>query len=423
VPPSPTAQVETESVSESATRASLHRRSPETGRGHLPALDGLRGLAIIAVMLYHGFLGLRWRVAWHQGIFGWTQAGWLGVDIFFVLSGFLITGILLDTKAASGYFRNFYARRFLRIIPVYYLILAIVFFVLPWFIPFNTPGLKTIQHRQLWLWTHLTNIGFVFNRKAWATSDWLGMSHFWSLAVEEQFYFAWPLVVFFLGRRQLKLACLGIVVFSFGLRLALWNADPRGGAMYFPTPCRLDGLAIGALTAILLRDKTFSASFARLARAGAVIAAAALLTLVAIRGGLFQTDKPALAFGIPAISILTAAGIAWIAKPRAAGPLTALLNNRFLRFSGKYSYGLYLFHGMLRTAMDVVTPSGWLIRWTGSDLAGNMLFVGLFIATSYALALLSWHAWEKHWLKLKNRFEYERAPRFSESARPVITSA
>jgi len=374
-------------------------------------------------MLYHGFLGLRWRADGHRDIFGLTQAGWMGVDIFFVLSGFLITGILLDTKVSSGYFRKFYARRILRIIPVYYLVLAIVFFVLPWFIPFNTPGLQAIEHRQLWLWTHMTNIGFIFYRKAWANSDWLGMSHFWSLAVEEQFYLVWPLLVFFLSRRWLKFACVGFIVFSFVFRLALWRIEPQVGAMYFPTPCRLDGLAIGALTAILLREHADSARIATLARAGAVIAAIALVALVVVRGGLFQTDKPALAFGIPAISLLTACGIAFIAGPNPGGALAVLLNNGFLRFSGKYSYGLYLFHGMIRTAMDVVTPSAQLIRWTGSDIAGNTLFVALFIASSYALALLSWHAWEKHWLKLKRHFEYDRPPRYSESKQTVTTSA
>ena len=269
----------------------------------------------------------------------------------------------------------------------------------------------------------MTNIGFVVYRKAWANSDWLGMSHFWSLAVEEQFYFVWPLFVYFLSRRRLKFACLGLTAFSFGLRLALWRADPHGAAMYFPTPCRLDGLAIGALTAILLREDRVSARIVSLARAGALFALAVLIALVAIRGGLFQSDKPGLAFGIPAVSLLTACGIASVAGPRAAGPLTALLNNRFLRFSGKYSYGLYLFHGMLRTAMDVVAPSGRFIRWTGSELAGNSLFVGLFIAASYGLALLSWHLWEKRWLKQKNRFEYDRPPNYSESSRTVTTSA
>lgn len=374
-------------------------------------------------MLYHGFLGLRWSIPSNRGLFGWTSAGWMGVDIFFVLSGFLITGILLDTKTSSGYFGKFYARRFLRIIPVYYLVLAVVFFVLPWFMPFNTAGLKTIQHRQLWLWTDLTNIGFVVYRKAWANSGWLGMSHFWSLAIEEQFYFVWPLFVFFLSRRWLKLACLGLILVSFGFRFFLWHADPRSAAMYFPTPCRLDGLATGAFTAILLREKSLSARVATLARAAAMVAIAALLALIIVRGGLFQTDKPALGFGIPAISLLTASGIAFIAGPRPGGTLAALLNNRFLRFSGKYSYGMYLFHGMLRTAMDAFAPSAWFIRWTGSDLAGNMVFVGLFIGLSYALALLSWHGWEKHWLKLKKHFEYDRPPRLSESTEAVTTSA
>jgi peptidoglycan/LPS O-acetylase OafA/YrhL len=250
------------------------------------------------------------------------------------------------------------------------------------------------------------------------------MSHFWSLAVEEQFYLVWPLFVFFLSRRSLKIACVAFIAVSVAFRLALWHADdPHGAAMYFPTPCRLDGLAIGALAAILLREQSLSVRIVSLARAGAVIALGVLVALIAVRGGLFQTDKPALAFGIPAVSLLAGCAIGFVAGPQTVGPLAVLLNNRFLRFSGRYSYGLYLFHGMLRSAMDAFTPSAGLVRWTGSDVAGNVLFVALLIASSYALALLSWHVWEKHWLKLKKHFEYDRPPKFSESTQAVITSA
>src|ERR1700737_83825 len=140
---------------------------PRRSKGHYPALDGLRGVAILAVMLFHGFLGLKWDRPLTAKLVALPQMGWLGVDIFFVLSGFLITGILLDTRDSSAHFRNFYMRRFLRIIPVYYLLLVIVFLILPRFIPFDTPGLKTIQHRQAWFWTHLTNMSFVFYRKLW----------------------------------------------------------------------------------------------------------------------------------------------------------------------------------------------------------------------------------------------------------------
>jgi len=372
---------------------------------HVPALDGLRGVAILGVMLFHGSLLLPWREPANAWLAGWPQTGWLGVDVFFVLSGFLITGILLDTRAGPRYFVNFYARRILRIMPVYYLLLAVIFFLLPRVLPFESDGLRTIQARQAWLWTHLTNIGFVYHRKVWALADWLDLTHLWSLAVEEQFYLVWPLVVFWASRRRLAAVCVACVVGSLLLRVALWQADQRPGAIYFPTPCRLDGLALGALVAVAVRDRAL-AGLTTLAGKAAWVAAVALAGLAIWRGGLQFSDRPTVVFGVTAASVLAAGVVAQVADPASQSRWAAVLKHSGLRIAGKYSYGMYLFHNLLYGPVDWLVPAAALRAATRSELAGNLLFLVVFVAACFGTAFLSWHAYEKHWLAYKIWFDY-----------------
>ena len=167
--------------------------------GHLPGLDGVRGLAILMVMAVH-FVGdatphnLAERVAVKLGNYGV-----LGVDLFFVLSGFLITGLLLDAKGDPHYFRNFYARRTLRIFPLYYAVLALLLLVLPRVIALPL-ALDESRMHQAWLWTYTANF-FIAAKASWALPY---VSHFWSLAIEEHFYLVWPLVVFSFRRATLS---------------------------------------------------------------------------------------------------------------------------------------------------------------------------------------------------------------------------
>ena len=168
----------------------------------IPALDGLRGIAIAAVMVFHFTLYGPYSNALMRGLpaigpaLHLAMAGWGGVDLFFVLSGYLITAILLRTKAAPGYFRRFYARRVLRIFPLYYLFLA-VGIALSSRLP---PAWSAEGSWQLWLWTYLTN--FKIGSAGWSSVP-RAYEHFWSLAVEEQFYLLWPLLVFKLDERRL----------------------------------------------------------------------------------------------------------------------------------------------------------------------------------------------------------------------------
>ena len=378
---------------------------PGASSRHVPALDGLRGVAILGVVLFHGSLMLRWHQPVNAWLAAWPLIGWLGVDVFFVLSGFLITGILLDTRSGPRYFVNFYARRILRIMPVYYLLLAFVFVVLPRLVPFESEGLRIIQARQAWLWTHLTNLGFVYHRKVWALADWLDLTHLWSLAVEEQFYLVWPLVVYLLAPRRLRIVCLCCVVGSLALRVALWQMGQRPGAIYFPTPCRLDGLALGALVAIAVREGG-AARLAPVARRGGWLALGLLVGLAIWRGGLSFADRPAVVFGVTAASILAACVVAQVADPASGSPWARILRHPFLRVMGKYSYGMYLFHNLLFVPLEWLAPAASLQAVVGSELAGNLLFLLLFGAACFGAAFLSWHGYEKHWLAFKTWFDY-----------------
>lgn len=201
-------------------------------------LDGVRGLAAIMVVLFHikqSGVGhdIVARTLYKAGNFGQT-----GVILFFVLSGFLITRILLVSKYKESYFKKFYIRRSLRIFPLYYLALAIYVIIIPYF----TTG-KVVPFSQSWsFWVYLQNIGFTFK---WSLT---GPNHFWSLAVEEHFYLVWPFAVYFLSEKWLLRAIGLIVASSIIIRVIMLNLG-YGGIFYF-TFTTMDCLAIGGLVAL-----------------------------------------------------------------------------------------------------------------------------------------------------------------------------
>src|SRR5207245_9840400 len=216
--------------------------------GHLPGLDGVRGLAILMVMAVHFVGDATARTAAERLVVKLASYGVLGVDLFFVLSGFLITGLLLDAKNSPHYFRDFYARRTLRIFPLYYLVLATLFIVLPR-IGALTPALEEARERQVWLWTYTVNF-YIAAKSSWALTYF---SHFWSLAIEEHFYLLWPLVVFGFRREALERRCAFVIVGGAALALALAAAGVSELSISVLTPCRVDALCVGALLAVLSR--------------------------------------------------------------------------------------------------------------------------------------------------------------------------
>src|SRR6266550_1677369 len=223
---------------------------------HVPALDGLRAIAILAVMGMHFTIVqppfLQSSVLGDQVIWQLGLAGWVGVDLFFVLSGFLITGILLDTKGGDRYFRNFYMRRVLRIFPLYYGSLVVLFLIIPMVAPAIVHDLGRLSHGQVWLWTYLSNIAIGITGSWQAVPPLTG--HYWSLAVEEQFYLLWPLVVYSVSRSRLLNVALGLWVTALALRMVMLWLGVSPTSVFVLTPTRMDGLAAGAAVATLARQ-------------------------------------------------------------------------------------------------------------------------------------------------------------------------
>ena len=379
----------------------------------IPALDGLRGIAILAVMLFHfklyafGEAGtLAERI--YSTVLG---LGWAGVDLFFVLSGFLITGILYDSRGQPSYYRVFYARRTVRIFPLYYAALAALFFAIPHGLKLlerERAMLDLLEHATPWFsWVYLLN--WPMGVYGFATVPGI-MQHLWSLSVEEQFYLVWPGVVRNLPRRRLMVLCAGLVTGAVALRILCHLLDRPEGA-YLWTFCRTDSLGIGALIALAMRGPADRLTLERYARPVAMAAAAGLVGVVAWAGttatGGFWMDT----FGILLLAILSGGCLALCLGSPAGNLLAKAMSSPVLRFFGRYSYGLYICHQPVLVAL---TKSGAVSdRWAGvfhgkipAMMAINAL--GLLLASGAALA--SWHLLEKHFLKLKDRPMFQYSP-------------
>jgi len=370
---------------------------------HLPALDGVRGMAILLVLVFHAFLlgGFRPAVALDRIVTALSEPGWSGVDLFFVLSGFLITGILYDTKGRDGYFRNFYARRILRIFPLYYGFLGFVFIALPRLTPFGGHH-ASLLHDQIWYWTYLLNV--LIALRGWPpVAD---LNHFWSLAVEEQFYLVWPWVVFMLGRRALLVACLGIATGSLAVRAALWAAAPPHLVQMASVlmPARMDALAAGALLALLAREPEGLARLTKWAPPSATAAAGLLGMLFYWRHRLIPTDAAVQIVGFTLLAIFYG-GVLAIAVTSARDTIAGrLFAHPGLRLLGRYSYGLYVFHLPIIWVTRNIVNATSVPALAGSELPGQVLFTAVVAAASLGAAVLSWHLYESHFLKLKVLF-------------------
>ncbi len=295
-------------------------------KNHIPELDGLRGIAALMVVFHHiaqQFPGFAQNTLPEKLLHAWlrfTTPGWMGVDVFFVLSGFLITGILLDTKHQPHFYRNFYMKRILRIFPLYYLILIVMlfFFAKPW--PFFTLCVF-----------YLANFCSLFGIP-------LTFGPLWSLSVEEHFYFLWPWAVKFVRERALLTASLLICFVEPPFR---YYAFKHGFFDPYFSWFRFDGLALGAAIAIVSRS-----NLARHLKSMAYVLcfAAVLLFCVSLPFGGNTRLKPAGTAALYSCASLFTGGIVCLVRASSAGLLFAPLRGKFLRFTGDISYCLYLVH-------------------------------------------------------------------------------
>ena len=358
------------------------------------AFDGLRGVAVLAVMLHHLSFYCPVNTPLAELTRKLLHAGWCGVDLFFVLSGFLITGILLDTRGNENYFRAFYASRALRTFPAYYLTLIAVLVASKFSSVVGT--VLPQRHDRIFYFFYLNNW--------WALMGGLWrpniIGHFWSLAVEEQFYLLFPFIPRFFARRQVAMAALTGIVLAPVIRTAIYLHWGPVRDIVENLFCRMDSLLMGALIASLAR------SSGNLSGGRWILRCLALVAGLAFGAGSFSRLP---IFGLARSELFIFSGLAVILGCLILETFVTREKNtlfqrsvcwRPLRFAGKYSYGIYLYH----------VPLLWLCARCctrlepARDLMEFMAFSGGVMALTIAAAKLSYDFFEIRFLKRKSQF-------------------
>jgi peptidoglycan/LPS O-acetylase OafA/YrhL len=360
----------------------------------MPELDTLRGIAVLLVLFFHGFNLTPIHAAHPSAVTRlfllFTAGGWSGVRLFFVLSGFLITGILLDSRDSSRYYAEFYYRRALRILPAYYLILIVL--------PVAT-HLGITDRRVGWPFLALSSI-YLSNMTPFfgVISQYTVL---WSLAVEEQFYLLWPGVVRLFSQRGLMIVCVVLLIGCPSLRAYYYLHGNEAGAGY--TWLVADSLAGGAALAILVRGSLRSPKELGLVAIGVGIAAVAIF-LAGLPYGIYLSRT--MAGNVVRQTFLNLLFTAVVAAALSVGSTRYgyLCRIGWLKFFGDISYGLYLVHMLV---FDVVDHLGRrLAPWAYSTTQEFPTMVARFLVgsgLSIAIAYLSRWYFEERFLRLRDK--------------------
>ena len=378
--------------------------NPRRSHGYLPSLDGVRGLAILMVIGSHAFSS---NSANSGPLYRWIGDlllyGLFGVDLFFVLSGFLITGILVDSVDGPGFFKKFYARRVLRIFPLYYGVLLVLLLL--------TPLLHLHWGGMWWLLA-----GYLQNLRpteivTYSPGADLHLNHFWSLAIEEQFYMVWPAAVFLIrDRKKLLLTTLGVSLAALTLRLVLVTGGVGPHPIHVLTITRADSLLLGGTLALLFRSRHWVV-VQRWAGAGLATAVSVILVSIVLLPREFA-DNPSYTFSqrlwIDGVryTVLAVGSASLIALAlRRGSPWARLFERRWLGFFGKYSYGIYVLH-MIALSFLLSTQRAAILRVTHSKALAVAGAGFSSLALAIGAAYLSFHLYEKPFLRLKRFFDY-----------------
>lgn len=358
--------------------------------GHVLALDGVRGVAILTVLAGHLLITNDVSAsAAVQLLLDIRDLLWIGVTLFFALSGFLITGILYDTLGSAHYFRTFYVRRTLRIFPLYYgFLLALLVLTRPCHFDW---------HGQAWrLFTYTTNIPFTFE---WVSnpSPYINLRHFWSLAVEEQFYLLWPVIIFSLRswRRVFVATLVGAgLSLAFRTALAFQGQAPQNHTLFGSMDALLLGGALALLVRSRYRERTLKWGLP-------VFAASVAITLAeAFSHNKFDwwSSTYLTTIGMTILGLGMAAFVAASLKPASA--VQKVCSNSVLRFFGRYSYGLYVYHYSVDASLTFPVRE-FLLRHGAPKLLAILGGAIAVCGLSVVIAVLSYHLYEVHFLKLK----------------------
>lgn len=373
-------------------------------RGYVRELDSIRAVGSLIVMAYHFWPATHRLARCYDAL---SMVGWMAMDAFFVMSGFLIAGILLDSREKPHYFQTFYARRGLRILPVYYVVLSLM-----------TLGLCFVDHGSgyrifttqwgspFWFFCYLGNV--VISLRGFGPDKTFGP--LWSLQVEEQFYLTLPLIIHVCNRRTLSRVLWSLVVISPLVR-AIWAlCDPMirwtrcdqdtCAGLYTLLPCRMEGLALGALIALRFRGGVWDLPRRRLT-VFTVISLSATLVIAKLGGvhwyspfnrtvGLLLSP---LACALLVLWLICFRGTRWTSPARVPG----------LAHLARISYATYLLHMPVGNVVKLMLTPHW------KGYSHSFLAMGLCIAATIVLATLSWFFLEKPILSLKDRFTVTRS--------------
>jgi peptidoglycan/LPS O-acetylase OafA/YrhL len=382
-------------------------------RAVMPELDSLRGIAILLVLVFHAFDYGVIQISGMARLFvtATHSLGWLGVNLFFVLSGFLITGILLDSRDRPDYFKRFYIRRALRILPLYYLVLL---------------ALYPLAHTG-WLGSRQISWRFVALSAVYLSNvvDFFGVplqfAVLWSLAVEEQFYIVWPAIVRVLSRRGVLIATLSIIVGCPLLRAFAYEHGYQYASGYIWLVA--DELAFGALLGVLSRGWLSERKRMLYFSIASVGAGAALLGFGAPFGIMLNRTLLGASLRLTALNLIFT-GVVAGSLVMGTGRFRRVVQQPALQFFGRISYGLYLLHMLAFDFLDHL-----LVRYfpaTVSTITGDFrlmvlrFVLGVGLATT--IAVISRQYFEEYFLRMKARWSTPSTSRDKEVSEPRVLS-
>lgn len=327
------------------------------------------------------------------------SGGW-GVDLFFVLSGFLITGILLQTKSAVNRVQSFYGRRVLRIFPIYYLVIVLVLFAAP-----HLAWLKQGANLQN-LTDHLAYVFYFQNLiPFWHHGNYPEsfLGHLWSLAVEEQFYLVWPFLVWRLAPKAIVKLCAAALLLSLLLRVTLIPHFGSGIWLYSFTLTRADGLYVGSALAVVFALKKHLPRTLSLVLAAAGCAILAAIAAVGPVSQLWLTGPAMSMFGITAVALVCGSLVGFSLEFENSA-MAWVFRQPWLRSFGQYSYGMYVWHFLIYWAAQHILLQQFLFS-IPLPMSYAVAYLLLLVGLTYGAGYVSFHAYEQWFLRLKNRFE------------------
>lgn len=358
------------------------------------AFDGFRGLAILFVILSHSCI-VQSESTLSRIWYLISAAGWIGVDMFFVLSGFLITRILINSRGSENFFKNFYIRRILRIFPLYYLFLLFFFVITPKFSTLDYLFSLDPSHLS---WHLLFCSNLLFSKLGFYPGHIVDVS--WSLSIEEQFYLFWPFFVWKLSLKQIRWTCVSLYFLSQALILGQYFSHSNLSSTYFFTLTRWDGILFGSGLAATILDQNLSFNIKKYFQP--LLGFSLFISIISFSKGIHTTSPIIQSIGFPSFAIFFSLLLAQLNSP---GLLFKLFSIQPLRTLGKYSYGLYLFH-----KPTIIVLQKWFSPYLKSPILshspefGMFLFQFISVLCSLLVAMVLFHTYENRFLKLKKYF-------------------